>query len=100
MYKNIKKALLCVFAAAAVLSCQKTPQVAVNASFTTDKETYEVYDLVKITNTTVVENSRMAICKWEYNGKVSYDMPAPEDIVFESVGTFPITLTVTSEPFC
>lgn len=97
MYKNIKKALLCVFAAAAVLSCQKTPQVAVNASFTTDKETYEVYDLVKITNTTVVENSRMAICKWEYNGKVSYDMPAPEDIVFESVGTFPITLTVTSE---
>ena len=94
---NIKKSLLCLFAAAAVLSCQKTLDVKVNASFTTDKETYEVYDLVKITNTTVVENSRMAICKWEYNGKVSYDMPAPEDLMFENVGKFPITLTVTSE---
>lgn len=97
MYKNIKKALLCVVAAVAVLSCQKTPDVKVNASFTTDKDTYEVYDLVKITNTTVVENSRMAVCKWEYNGKVSYDMPAPEDLMFENVGKFPITLTVTSE---
>ena len=39
---NIKKSLLCLFAAAAVLSCQKTQDVKVNASFTTDKETYEV----------------------------------------------------------
>lgn len=97
MYKNIKKALLCVVAAAAVLSCQKTPDVKVHASFTTDKESYEVYDVIQITNTTVVENSRMAICKWEYNGKVSYDMPAPEDLMFETVGKFPVTLTVTSE---
>ena len=94
---NIKKSLLCLFAAAAVLSCQKTPQVEVEASFTTDKEKYEVYDPIAITNTTVVKHSRMAVCKWEYNGKVSYDMPAPTDIIFETVGTFPITLTVTSE---
>lgn len=94
---NIKKSLLCLFAAAAVLSCQKTPQVEVEASFTTDKETYEVYDPIVITNTTVVKHSRMAVCKWEYNGKVSYAMPAPDDIMFETVGTYPITLTVTSE---
>lgn len=94
---NIKKSLLCLFAAAAVLSCQKTPQVEVEASFATDKETYEVYDPIVITNTTVVKHSRIAVCKWEYNGKVSYAMPAPDNIVFETVGTYPITLTVTSE---
>ena len=94
---NIKKSLLCLFASLAVLSCQKTMQVEVEASFTTDKETYEVYDLINITNTTVVKNSRMAVCKWEYNGKVSYDMPNPEGITFDAVGVYPITLTVTSE---
>ena len=94
---NIKKSLLCLFASLAVLSCQKTMQVEVEASFNTDKETYEVYDLINITNTTVVKNSRMAVCKWEYNGKVSYDMPTPEGITFDAVGVYPITLTVTSE---
>ena len=64
MCKNIYRAFLSLFAAVDVFSCQKTPQVVVNAAFDTDKEQYEVYDLVQITNTTVVEHSRMAICKW------------------------------------
>lgn len=97
MYNNIKKFLLCVLSAAAVLSCQQNPQVVVNASFTTDKDVYEVHEVVQITNTTVVENSRMAICKWEWNGNVSYDMPVLEGLVFTTEGVYPLTLTVTSE---
>ncbi len=97
MYKNIKKIALCVLSIAAVVSCNKTPQVTVAASFETDKDTYEVHEVVNVTNTTVVEHSRMAICKWEWNGNVSYDMPAPDNIAFATEGVYPVTLTVTSE---
>lgn len=93
MYKKI---LLGVLVLAAAFSCQKTPQVVVNASFTTDKDTYEVFETIQLANTTTVENSRMAICKWEWNGKVSYD-EVPEGISFDKEGVYPLTLTVTSE---
>ena len=35
----------------AVVSCVQKPRVSVNADFTTDKEVYEIYEDVKITNT-------------------------------------------------
>ena len=83
--------------AAMMVSCQKNMEVKVNASFTTDKDVYEVYEQVVITNTTVVENAQMAICQWELGeGKVSYDF-TPEDVSFDTEGEYTIRLTVTSD---
>ena len=58
----LKTGLLALAVLAA--SCQKTMEVKVHASFTTDKDVYEVYEPVVITNTTVVENAQIAICEW------------------------------------
>ena len=94
----MKKNILILLSMAAVLSagCTKPQEVKVNASFTTDKEHYGLNEVVVIHNTTVVENSRAAICKWEWNGHVSYETE-PEGIFFTEEGEFPVTLTVTSE---
>lgn len=77
------------------VSCVQDKKVEVLASFTTDKDVYGFGETVKITNTTTVTNSVIAVCRWDYNGKVSYDFE-PEGISFMSEGEYPITLTVTA----
>lgn len=81
--------------ALAICACKKEPQVKVNAFFTTDKEEYGLSEDIMITNTTTVENSVIAICKWEWAGKVSYETQ-PSGINFTEEGNYPITLTVTA----
>lgn len=81
--------------ALALCACNKEPQVTVNASFTTDKEVYGLSEDIKFTNTTTVENSVIAICKWEWAGKVSYETE-PSGVNFTEEGDFPVTLTVTA----
>lgn len=91
----LKTGLLALAVLAA--SCQKTMEVKVHASFTTDKDVYEVYEPVVITNTTVVENAQIAICEWNLGeGKTSYDFN-PENVSFSTPGDYTISLTVTSD---
>lgn len=92
MRKHIHAILL---GALAICACNKTPQVVVHASFTTDKEAYNLGEDIRITNTTTVENSVIAICKWEWAGKVSYEKE-PTGIKFTEEGEYPLTLTVTA----
>jgi hypothetical protein len=78
----MKRIISILFAAVLLLpvSCQQET-VEVFASFETDRETYGPMEPVVIKNTTVVENSVIAICKWEWAGNVSYDFE-PEGIKF------------------
>ena len=57
--------ILAAFALMGAVSCQPDEEVAVHASFTTDKEFYDVGDPVVLTNTSTAENALIAICKWE-----------------------------------
>lgn len=79
------------------VSCQPDEEVAVHASFTTDKEFYDVGDPVVLTNTSTAENALIAICKWELGkGVVSYET-TPENISYDQAGEYVIKLTVTSD---
>ena len=79
-------------------ACKDKDEVSIRASFTTDKDVYELADPVIITNTSTVENAQIALYKWEFLGKVSYEeVPSPDDIVFETTGDFTFKLTVTAD---
>ena len=92
----MKRIISIIFAAVLLLpvSCQQEP-VEVFASFETDRDTYGPMEPVVIRNTTVVENSVIAICKWEWAGNVSYDFE-PTDVKFEEEGEYIVKLTVTA----
>ena len=89
--------MLAAFALMGAVSCQPDEEVAVHASFTTDKESYDVGDPVVLTNTSMAENALIAICKWELGkGVVSYET-TPENISYDQAGEYVIKLTVTSD---
>lgn len=89
--------MLAACALFAATSCEPDPEVAVHASFTTDRESYDVGDPVLITNTSTADNARIAICKWELGkGVVSYET-TPEGVSYDQAGEYVIKLTVTSD---
>ena len=92
----MKRILSIIFAAILLLpvSCKKET-VEVFASFETNRETYGPMEPVIIKNTTTVNNSVIAICKWEWAGNVSYDFE-PSEIKFEEEGVYSLKLTVTA----
>ena len=65
---------LLVAAIGLLVGCTPEEETWVQAGFTTDKESYEIGDLITLTNTSTVENARIAVCKWEFMGKVMYDL--------------------------
>ena len=88
--------MLAAFALMGAVSCQPDEEVAVHASFTTDKESYDVGDPVVLTNTSTAENALIAICKWELGkGVVSYET-TPENISYDQAGEYVICLLYTS----
>ncbi|MBR5563559.1 MAG: PKD domain-containing protein [Bacteroidales bacterium] len=92
----MKRIISIIFAAILLLpvSCKKET-VEVFASFDVNRDVYGPMEPVLVTNTTTVNNSVIAICKWEWAGNVSYDFE-PEGIKFEEEGEYPIKLTVTA----
>lgn len=89
--------MLAAFALLGAASCQPDEEVAVHASFTTDKESYDVGDPVVLTNTSTAENAPHRHCKWELGkGVVSYET-TPENISYDQAGEYVIKLTVTSD---
>ena len=74
---------LLVAAIGLLIGCTPDEETWVQAGFTTDKESYEIGDLITLTNTSTAENAQIAVCKWEFMGKVSYELTAPEPFSVE-----------------
>ncbi|MCR5518741.1 MAG: hypothetical protein K6F21_00255 [Bacteroidales bacterium] len=96
----MKKIALIAFVFAAALSCSKAPVVKVTASFTTNKDVYQVGEELLIENTSTVENDILAFCKWEYGseeGKAVYYGLEIEGISFDAPGLYTVELTAYAE---
>lgn len=85
-----------VLGAAAVMTSCVQDEISVHASFTTDKDVYELYEDVILTNTSYAENARIIASRWEWNGNHVYGLQ-PEPISFDQVGTYDIVMTATTE---
>ena len=80
----------------AAFSCKDDPKITVEASFTTDKEVYDLGEDVVITNTSVVSNVQTIIYKWEYQGNSSYDETLT-GLYYDEAGQYTIKLTITAD---
>ncbi|MBR5700387.1 MAG: PKD domain-containing protein [Bacteroidales bacterium] len=92
----MRRAGLYVAQASALFAVACTPAPSVKADFTTDKDVYEIRDEVIIRNLSSAKGTTIGLCKWEWEGNVSYKND-PGVIVFEEVGEYPIKLTVYAE---
>ena len=85
---------------AAALSCKKDPAVEVTASFTTNKDVFQVGEEIIIENTSTVKNNILAFCQWEYGDKSGmekfYGLEL-EGVSFRLPGLYTITLTAYAE---
>ena len=85
---------------AAALSCKKDPAVEVTASFTTNKDVFQVGEEIIIENTLTVKNNILAFCQWEYGDKSGmekfYGLEL-EGVSFRLPGLYTITLTAYAE---
>ena len=95
--KRIEKFFLIAASLFAIASCEQKPQVSVKADFTTDKDVYELYEDIKITNTSVATNDIIVACKWEWGTESFYGKQLANPISFDSVGEKVIRLTVTTD---
>lgn len=95
---NTVKILTGIVAASLTVSgCLNDPQVAVHASFTTEKDAYEINEDIYLTNTSYAENARVIASKWEWGSQHMWGLQPETPISFESVGEYDITLTATSD---
>lgn len=94
--KRIKRTVLFAAALLALTSCLK-PVVSVNADFITDKEVYELYEEVMITNTSEAINDIIVACKWEWGSEHVWGKQLEKPISFDTVGEKEITLTVVTD---
>ena len=94
--KRIVKIFLIAASLFAVASCSK-PTVTLTADFTTDKDVYELYEDIKITNTSTATNDIITACKWEWGSEVVYGKQLTKPISFDSAGDKEIRLTVSTD---
>ena len=93
--KSIEKILFVLLCLSVAASCAK-PKVSVNAEFTTDKEVYEVYENVVITNTSTATNDIIVACKWDWGTGYKWGKQLTEPLSFDTVGEKEITLTAVT----
>ena len=96
----MRKLTALVILVAAALSCKKDPAVEVTASFTTNKDVFQVGEEIIIENTSTVKNNILAFCQWEYGSlsgiQKAYGLEL-EGISFPLPGLYTITLTAYAE---
>ncbi len=96
----MRKLTVLVILIAAALSCKKDPAVEVTASFTTNKDVFQVGEEIVIENTSTVKNNILAFCQWEYGDKSGmekfYGLEL-EGVSFNLPGLYTITLTAYAE---
>lgn len=93
--KSIEKIILFSLSLFALASCTK-PKISVTADFTTDKQVYELYEDIKITNTSVAVNDIIVACKWDWGTGYKWGKQLEDPITFDTVGEKEITLTAVS----
>lgn len=92
------KIFISLLAVSAILSgCLRDPEVTVHASFTTEKDVYEINEDIYLTNTSYAENARVVASKWEWGSQHMWGLQPETPISFERVGEYDITLTATSD---
>lgn len=82
---------------AMLTGCLKNGKVAIHADFTTDKDVYELYEDIRLTNTSYAENAYVISSKWEWDGQKMWGHQPEKPISFDKVGEFEIKLTVTTD---
>ena len=96
----MRKLTALIILVAAALSCKKDPAVEVTASFTTNKDVFQVGEEIIIENTSTVKNNILAFCQWEYGDKSGmekfYGLEL-EGVSFRLPGLYTITLTAYAE---
>ena len=93
----MKKGILLIAIALLAAACVQKPVVRVNADFTTDKEVYEIYEAIKITNTSTAVNDIIVACKWEWGSEHVWGKQLETPLSFDSEGDKEITLTVVTD---
>lgn len=93
--KRIQKIVLVSLCIFAIASCVK-PEISVNADFTTNKDVYELYEDVIITNTSTATNDIIVACKWDWGTGYVWGKQLEKPLSFETVGEKEITLTAVT----
>ena len=92
--KIINNITRCILAMAFfAVGCTNKEEVAVYASFTTDKDVYELKEDVVLVNTSYAENGYVSSSKWEWNGQYMWKLQPDAPISFTEVGEYEIKLT-------
>lgn len=96
---NMNKTRIILAAASTALftGCLKNDKVAIYADFETDKDVYELYEDIHLTNTSYAENAIVLSSKWEWDGNKMWGHQPEEPISFDKTGEFEIKLTVTTD---
>lgn len=76
-------------------SCNKNG-ISVNADFTVSKNACDIGEAIEVFNKSTVNGTIVGLCKWEWDGNVSYDYDL-EVVSFSSKGEHTITLTIYAE---
>ena len=92
---RMKNIFLTGLALLTAVSCVQ-PKVSVDASFTTDKDVYEVYENVVLTNTSTATNDIIVACKWDWGTGYKWGKQLTDPISFDTVGEKEITLTAVT----
>ena len=97
---TMRKLAALIILVTAAFACKKDPAVEVTASFTTNKDVFQVGEVILIENTSTVKNDILAFCRWEY-GDLSgmteaYGLDL-EGVSFSQPGLYTITLTAYAE---
>ncbi len=94
--KTMNKILTAAAALSMLAGCQKN-EVKIHADFTTDKDVYELYEDIKLTNTSYAENAYVMASKWEWDGNKVWGHQPQEPISFDKTGEYEIRLTVVAD---
>ena len=93
--KKIQNIILLCLSLSVLASCVKQ-EVSVNADFTTNKDVYELYEDVIITNTSTAVNDIIVACKWEWESGYKWGKQLESPLSFETTGEKEITLTAVT----
>ena len=92
----MERIILSALSLLALASCARQPVVSVNADFTTNKEVYEIYEDVIITNVSTATNDIIVACKWEWGSEYVWGKQLAKPLSFDSVGEKEIKLTAVT----
>ena len=95
--KRLENIFLLALSLSVLAACKPEPNISVNADFSTDKQVYELYEDVKITNLSSATNDIIVACKWEWGSAYKWGKQLEQPLSFDTVGEKEIKLTVVTD---